>query len=148
MKRGLQRVLRIRALLEDLARLELESRSAEKRRLEMRAALQRSLSAAARSNALAVLSEAGTADDWMTGYADAEIFGWRGGKLRALAAARKPAVEKARNEFLERRLERRQVQALLTQAAEAEETERTRREQKRLDDWFQSRIARRRRGKK
>ena len=135
MKHPLRRVLRVRALLEELSKLELERQSGELHRLEKSAAGQRAGSRAARGDALRRLA-AGEAE-WMLEIADAEILAWKSGRLRSQAESRRPEVEAARAEMLERRLERRQVETLVTEAASAEAVEENRREQKRIDDWFQ-----------
>jgi flagellar export protein FliJ len=144
MKHPLERVLRLRALLEELSHRELERRATALRRLETAGERQRGLARAARGAGLRRLTE-GEAE-WLLEIADAEILTWKGGKLRSLAESRRPEVEAARAAMLERRLERRQVETLVTEAAEAEETAEARREQKRIDDWFQSQVARRKPG--
>ena len=52
-------------------------------------------------------------------------------------AARQPRVDAAQAAWLDRRLERRQVEILLAAAAQADEHTRTRREQRDVDDWVQ-----------
>ncbi len=140
MKHPLHRVLRLRSLLEDLSQLELEQRGAEVRRLEAAAEQEQTKARAARRDGLQRLT-AGEME-WMLEVADAEILAWKGARLRSLAESRRPEVEAARAALLERRLERRQVEALLTEAAEAEAMHEARREQQGVDDWFQSRTAR------
>lgn len=143
MRPGLERVLRIRALLEELSRLELEKKAGEMLRLEKGAErlLRRSLEV--RADACEALSGEAAADRWLTDIADAEILTWNSRRLRALAEARQPAVEQARQVLLARRLERRQVATLLESAAEAEKRQQGRREQNRLDEWFRIRAGRR-----
>lgn len=140
MRHPLHRVLRLRSLLEDLSQLELEQRGAEVRRLEAAAEQEQTKARAARRDGLQRLT-AGQME-WMLDVADAEILAWKGARLRSLAESRRPEVETARAALLERRLERRQVEALLTEAAEAEAMDEARREQQGVDDWFQSRTAR------
>jgi flagellar export protein FliJ len=145
MKRPLDRLLRIRQLLENLSHLELERRTMEVRHLEQGAERQRRLALAARLGALAQL-EAGSAGDksaWLVCVADAEILRWKRARLAACAAARRPAMEAARAALLARRLERRQVETLAASAAAAREREQRRREQRHVDDWFQSRSRKR-----
>jgi hypothetical protein len=148
--RNLQRILRVRRLLEDLAHLELEKKTAEMRRLETAAAGQRSLALAARTDAMQILEgrKDSATPDWLMGIADAEILAWKGGRLAALARARRPDIEAARAELLGRRLDRRQLESLAAEAAQAELQTEVRREQKQADDWFQSRVARAGRGQK
>jgi hypothetical protein len=148
--RNLQRILRVRRLLEDLAHLELEKKTAEVRRLEQAAAGQRSLALAVRAEGLQILEEQkdSATPEWLMGIADAEILAWKGGRLAALARGRRPDIEAARAELLGRRLDRRQLETLAAEAAEAERQTEVRREQKQADDWFQSRAAHAGRGQK
>ena len=143
MKRSLDRLLRIRALLEELSQLELAKRTGEMLRIEKSAERLQRLAVAIRVDACTELTSGEATDRWLTDIADGEILGWNSGRLRALARARQPAVEEARQEMMARRLERRQVECLLASAAEAEKEEQGRRDQKRLDEWFQNRSAER-----
>lgn len=149
MRRNLERVLRIRALFEELSQLELETRTAELRQLESAAERQRRLSLAARLEAHQLLPAAGNAkaEAWLTGIADAELLAKKSNRLNAAAQKKKPVAEAAREVFLARRLERRQAETLVTAAAEAENKEQLRRDQKQVDDWFQSRAARRKKNR-
>jgi len=136
MKRKLDRVLRIRQLLEDLAQMDFARQAAELRSLEVAAAGQRRRALAAQAEAWNVLGSEGTRG-WLTGIADAEILAWKGGRLAALAALRRPEREAARGLLLARRLDRRQVEILAAAAARTEQQQQIRREQKAVDDWFQ-----------
>ena len=144
MKHSLDRVLRIRKLLEDLSRLELEKRAAAKRQLEKGAERQRQLALRARAEALKIAGGCAGEGAWLLGIADADLLAWKGGRLRALAEAGRPAVEAARAEMLARRLDRRQTETLIAAAAAAEDKASQRRAQRQVDDWFQSRRGRRR----
>lgn len=140
MKRGLKRVLRVRALLEELSREELRKRAEERNRLLDAAERQKGSRLAARGEALRRL--AGGDQGWLVEMADADLLGRQRGKLLAAADERRPAVEAAREAMLARRVERRQVETLLSEAAASEEEERSRREQKHADEGFQRRRAR------
>ena len=140
MKRALKRVLAVRALLEERAQLNLEQRNGEMRRLEMAADRERSEARSVRGAALRQLT-AGVAD-WLLEIADAEMLAWKSARLREGAEARRPEVEAARTALLDRRVERRQVETLVSEAAAAEARDEARREQGRIDDWYQSRAAR------
>jgi hypothetical protein len=144
MRRPLDRLLRIRRMIENLALLELETRNAEARQLEQGAELQRRLALAVRSEALVLLERenADMAPEWLLGVADAEILSWKRARLAAQARARRPAIESARREMLARRMERRQVESLAAAAAAALEKKQIRRDQNQVDDWFRSRAAR------
>jgi flagellar export protein FliJ len=139
MKHPLGRVLRLRALMEELSQLEHERRSGEVRQLEMAAEGERARSRAARGDAVGRLT-AGEVE-WLLGFSDADLLAGKSGKLRLLAESKRPEAEAARSALRERRMERRQVETLVTEAAAEEATEAARREQKRIDDWFQSRAA-------
>jgi hypothetical protein len=146
-KHKLDRVLRIRELLEELAHFDLERKTTEARALEAGAEQQRRLALALREEAFEALGlrAADVTQPWLMSIADADIHAWKRDKLAGQAEARKPAMEAARAEFLARRLDRRQVEMLVAGDVKAEEKERVRREQKQVDDWFQSgRGARRR----
>jgi hypothetical protein len=145
-KHKLDRVLRIRGLLEDVAHFDLEKKTADVRALDGGAARQRQLAMVLRGEAFEALGTqaAGATLPWLMGIADADIHAWKRDKLAAQAQARRPGMETGRAEFLARRLDRRQVEMLVADALKVEEKERVRREQKLVDDWFQSRRAARR----
>lgn len=137
MKHPLRRVLELRALIEERSQQELERRGAEIRRLVKAAAVDRAAARAARADALRCLASGGA--EWQVERADAEILAGRSAQLGSLAAARQPAAEAARAALLERRMERRQVETLMSEATAEAAREEARLEQKRVDDWFQSR---------
>jgi hypothetical protein len=140
MKRKLDRILRIRELVEDLSRLDLEGKAAELRNLKMRAESQRRLALETRAAAVRILTDTDStkSQPWQMRIADAKIFDWKDAKLQALARAEQSVIDKAREELLERRRERLQVEILHTNAVHEDEKSRIRREQNRTDDWFQS----------
>lgn len=144
MKRQLDRVLRIRQMLENLSRLELERRTVEVRQLERGAERQRRLALAARSGALAWLeaAEARGTPEWLVGTADADLLRWKRARLGGWAASRRTEMEAVRRELLARQLERRQAETLAAAEQRAREKNTRRREQNLVDDWFQSRAAR------
>jgi len=146
MKKPLARLLRVRELVEDLSRREFESRSAEKRALEAAASRQRALGSALRNEAVDDLAQPWNAGHktWRMKMADAEVAGWKRGKLDALAEAAQPEIDRAHGELMARRVERRQLEILHAAAVQAEERERVRQDQNRTDDWFQSRTRHRR----
>lgn len=141
MKHRLSRVLHIRTFFEELAQLELEQKNVELRRLEKAAEQQRRMALAVRMDVLHVLAGNSEPGSWLTGIADGEIVKWKSVKLDALAVVSRLNAERARGLLLECRLRRRQLETLLTTAAQRELQEQTRREQTRIDDWFHSRAA-------
>jgi hypothetical protein len=145
MKRQLNRILRIRELIEDLSRIDFEGKAAEVRHLELSAERQRRLALDMRAAALRILTakEPVEREAWLMEIADAEIFGWKEAKLEALAETRRPIVDGAREELLDRRRDRLQVEILHTDAVREDEKCQIHREQNRTDDWFQSQSERR-----
>jgi len=144
--RNFEQVLRVRGLMEDLARAELETRAALVRQLEEAAAQQRAEALTMRREGWDELAnrepgqrDLGQQSAWLLGLADAEIMEGKSERLRLKAAAEKPAVDKAREALLERRRERLQMETLVETAKRTEEQERVRREQQQVDDWFQGR---------
>lgn len=135
MRKSLLRVLQVRRLLEESAGRDLQIKTAELRRLEAAAEGQRSLAAEARSSAL---RQAPEPDSWL-GMTDAEIFTWRRQRFEAMAHRAGDEVAALHEFRMARRTERQQAEALLRDAERELNRERGRREQQRLDDWFQSR---------
>jgi flagellar biosynthesis chaperone FliJ len=144
MRTSLDRILRIRQLQEETIQLEFQTLASEIHRLESAAAGQRQLGRKTHQAALLSLirsewDERPTeSSNWLMAMGDAAIFQQRCERLGALAETRQPAAEEARQQLLTRRVERRQIEAVMAIAAAAEQKSRTRREQKHLDDWFQT----------
>ncbi len=134
MKKSLSRVLDIRRLLEDLASLDLQTQAAALHRLENAAEEHRRLAVEARSEAIGKMLDGAAADFWLD-MADAEIFSLK--RERMVAAAHKTSDEVAalRELRMMRRIERKQAEALISEAERADEQKRKRREQQLLDDW-------------
>ncbi len=149
MKRPLRRLLRIRELVEDVARVQLEKKAAEMRALTLAAEQQQEMARSTLTLALEELSDGrrpGT-ESWCLQIADAALARSREARLEALADAAKPGIEQAGAELLERRVERRQVEILHEAERQAEEQRQIRQDQSRTDDWFQSRPASRKLGR-
>jgi hypothetical protein len=140
MKQKLNRVLRVRTILEDVSRLDYERKNADLSHLKHAAAEQRQLERITRADVLRMLAEGeSSAESWLLKIADAEMMGWKEARIEALAESRAAEVGEAREELQARRIEKRQLEALLSATARAEQREQARREQNRTDDWFQSR---------
>lgn len=139
MKGRLDRILQIRALLEEAAQAEFAAATAELRRLENQAGEQRQRARGARAEAVQrLLTSEAEEPNWELGMADAELFGWKAGRLLGVAASRGPALEAARMRLLDRRRQRLQMEALIASAAHRESTRQARREQRQLDEWSQA----------
>lgn len=140
MKRGLQNILRIRMLQEDLAIQVLQGQTAEFRRFEQAAGRRQEMALAIRTGALDHLRlEGGGPIEWQLDWRDAEIVADQRHKLAVLAQRSAEAASLAQQSLAERSRERRQAETLVASAQRAAETERLRREQRHLDDWFQTR---------
>jgi len=137
MKRGLERVLRVRRLEEELAHLAFATQQAEVQRLQEASRQQHELARSVRASAWSRLEEETTAE-WLLDVADADLFAWRGEQLAACADRRRRESEAARAALLAKRLERWQLELLEASAERAAEQEAIRREQKSADDWFQN----------
>jgi flagellar biosynthesis chaperone FliJ len=139
--RALRRLLQVRHLEEEQARLALESAASELHRLE---------------NALATTGQRGLlgrklfADSTQTG----DLFDRVAGLEESSAAARTATIlaaaaetvhtqaEDAREEYLSVRIERRQAETLIQEAEEQEGAAAARRAQQDLDEWYRPRARR------
>jgi hypothetical protein len=142
--KSLRRVLRVRELLEERRRIELESAAAELRKLEEESEGEE---IRARRGREASFSSIGGAEGggWQT--ADDRRLAAEGswvsavGRRAELEAGRpecEARVQAAREEFLAGRRERMEVETLLDRTAALRSADLDRREQHRLDDWFQA----------
>jgi hypothetical protein len=176
MAQALRRILRIRQLAEEQARLEVEQAAQLARRAaaacEQQLALehrQRSTLAQSwtlRTNIGAQGNEKGesgsttlpaeTTDEkgWLMEEAVLEFFGWKRMRLEQLREAELRRMEPMIELYTERRRELRQTEQLLEQQAAVEAMERDRRAQAATDEWFlqrklmlQQRLRRREQGK-
>ncbi len=145
MKSPLQRVLGIRTLLEDMARLDFETRNAQLLLLGKATTEQRRVALQARAEAFRGLEprEGESEKHWLVTLADAAILRGKENRLAALARAAAVASTEAGEALAARRIERRQLEAVVASAAHVAEKKRLRRDQDRTDDWFQGRRSRR-----
>ena len=145
----LGRLLKIRRLLEDSSRAELERRVVFAARIER--AGQRDKAAILRSRELAlaaIIDEDNSvqeqADRRTLEWSDAEKAAARRQQLRTMADAAENRVVEAQVAFLSRRTERRQLECVLDAELERQKREQERRAQRLLDDWFSSKQVRQR----
>jgi len=136
--RALRRLLRIRELEEEQSRLALESTLGELNRLQnaMRATIERE-----RQGRRLVEASARTGElpDRLAGIEESHATDRLFAVLEPRIAAREEEVMARRQEFLIKRVERRQAETLI-EAAEAEEALTAgRRGQQALDNWYASR---------
>jgi hypothetical protein len=155
----LERVLRVRALLEETSRMELEKRVKVLERLENAMASERRSLQESREALFRVLTDVPSADaslmdealqrgeERIFAEAAGEVARWREQRLMPLVVGEGRKMAGAREEFLERRKERRQVETVLDAVTAREGVERLRREQRDLDAWFSQRQAQGARGR-
>jgi flagellar export protein FliJ len=134
-KRVLQRLLRIRELQEEQSRVELEAAVGHRNRVADELVETKSRQAQGRSAFVA-----GISDRDRTGRAAGMIEMEQARKEQPRIATRLEAanakVERQRNEFLEHRTARRQVETLVSAEQAALREEAARRAQQTLDDWY------------
>ncbi len=140
MQHPLQRLLRLRSLVEETSRMELESRAALAARIQQRRARELETVRENRAYVIASISEDGEVGEQAErrgeGWSAAEGAARRERQLAPLSEAADRRVAEVRDEFIERRKERRQVESILDEAKERVRIEQERRAQRSLDDWF------------
>ena len=138
MANPLLRLLRLRSLLEDASRMDVERRVALAARIDGAQERERKTIRGSREQVLRKISEDAHEQaqhrtaEWM----NVESAIWREQQLQQLAQAAQRRVVESREEFLERRKERQQVQSVLEQQRERLRVEQERRVQREIDDWF------------
>ena len=156
MPSSLKRVLRIRGMQEEQARMELEAEAARLRGLERlvaeagceaRASRERWFAAVKEETAGGTGGDAG--DDPVGGSEDSgrmaeeaswELAVWRRERAGAQRPEQEVRVARSREEYLGGRRERLQVEALVEAAEVVERREGDHRDQRALDDWYRSRL--------
>ena len=137
--RSLRRLLRIRCLEEEQGRLAVESALGELRHLEnaFSTAVERD-----RRGRLLVGSSAYTGElpDRLAGLEESRAAGRRVRALAPRIADAELDVEALREEFLLKRVERRQAETLIRETEARDAVEAGRRDQQALDDWFGNRL--------
>lgn len=136
MPKTLRRILRLRELSEETGRTALEAGMRELARVERVQAAFRDRGRASREAAFEA-ALAGDAEARVLAEVHWELAEWRRRGLEPLRQERERQADQLRQAFLELRCERRQVELLAEARAAAFEREETRREQQRLDEWFQ-----------
>lgn len=158
MSRTLDRLLHLRALLEEVSRAELERRLRNQSRIEEAQRREQSISLQLRQKSLALLlagGETAPVDDGNQdrnrggngqqrdqrdrrafAESDRQASDQRRDRLVGIAADGSVQVEKAQREFLTRRGETRTLESLIRNQKAQREWEQNRRDQQQLDDWF------------
>lgn len=146
---SLGRLLKIRRLLEDSSRAELERRVVFAARIERARERDKAAILRSREQALAAIIDEDNsvqeqADRRTLEWSDAENAAARRQQLRTMADAAENRVIEAQVAFLSRRTERRQLESVLDAELERQKREQERRAQRLLDDWFSSKQVRQR----
>ena len=138
MSRQLERLLRVRRLMEEMSRAEFAARRMEQAELERRRDAARERSVALRNEARAVLTggQETVAGVWQRLLADSEQSCGQVERWAQAARQARERVEGAERKYLEERRSRLQAEILVRERAAAERVERERREQREIDDWF------------
>ncbi len=139
--RALRRLLRVRALEEEQARLELEAAMGDLRRLEYARAAATERDRRGR-RLIEASAETGEAADRLAGIEETRAAERFTQALMPRIAGREQDVASLREEYLERRVERRQAATLIEEDEARDGRDRDRRSQQALDDWFRNRLHR------
>lgn len=139
--RALRRLLRIRSLQEEQSRLALESSLGELHRLEH--ALTATVERERRGRSLIQVSaQTGELADRLAGLEETRSASLHAATLGLRIDRMGEEVTDRREEFLLKRVERRQAETLIQETEAREAIEDGRRGQQTLDDWYSSRLYR------
>jgi hypothetical protein len=139
--RGLRRLLRIRDLEEEQCRLALESATGSLHRLQH--ALEATVERGRRGRRLLEASvHSGELPDRLAGLEEMRAAARHGAALTPRIADAELDVAALREEFLSKRVERRQAETLIKETEARDAIEAVRRSQQNLDDWFGNRMHR------
>jgi hypothetical protein len=132
---SLRRLFRLRSLLEEVSRVDLEARLQELTRMESIHASMQESRGAMRQRRFAGIVESRN-DDWR----EAQVLdAWLAKEKEMLEAALYKNAREAEDfkaEYFERRKERRQVESIIKAGVHEAAVERGRQDQRQLDDWF------------
>jgi hypothetical protein len=135
--KSLRRLLAVRALAEEQRRAALEAALGAERRLE--AALEQAGVRNRRGRRLVEESaRSGQTTDRLAGVEETRGAESQAAALEGLIEAAREQTAQQRQSYLDKRIERRQAETLLEEAAARERLEQERRAQQSLDDWGQS----------
>jgi hypothetical protein len=140
--RALRRLLRIRELEEEQNRLALESALGELNRLEY--ALEATIERGRQGRRLVLASaQSGQVMDRIAGFEETRSAGSHEKALAPRIHSKQMEVATRRQEFLLKRIERRQAETLIEESEAQDALEADRRGQQSLDDWYGSQSYRR-----
>jgi flagellar biosynthesis chaperone FliJ len=139
--RALRRLLRIRELQEEQSRLALESALAELHRLEHALAATFERKRRGRSLVLSGI-QTGQLMDRLAGFEETRSASLHAAALGPIIDGMGDEVTNRREEFLVKRVERRQAETLIQETEVQDAIDAGRRGQQTLDDWYSSRLYR------
>ena len=139
--RAMRRLLRVREMEEELSRAALKKALDELRRLGDALNRARERERGGR-RLVAASTETGEIVDRIAGLEETCAAGRQVAALAPRIADSKLAVNARRGEYLAKRIERRQVEALIRKAEANEASESGRREQREADNWFLNKAGR------
>jgi len=135
MNHSLSRLLRLRVLLEDVSRVELEARLQELTQIESALVQSKNIGSAMRQQKFSSIAQSQIAD-WLEAQAVGDWVTRELGMLEKMSGNKRAEVIDAQAGYLLRRKERRQVESVMEARRSARAIEQSRREQRALDDWF------------
>jgi len=135
--RTLKRLHAIRSAEEQQCRTTLDAAVSDLRSLERMLARVKQRRGCARS-LIAASIRSGVAEDRMAALEEASLFDRLARALAGKIAAAEQRLSQARNQFMAKRVERRQVETLLEAARVQAGIEASRKNQSALDEWFRS----------
>ena len=139
--RTLKRLLRVRELEEEQRRLVLESASSALRRLENTLAVAQERG---RQGSRLVTSSAGSGElsDRLAGMEEVKTSERFSKALTPRIQHQEAVVTECREEFMEKRIERRQAETLIEESQAQHDLEAGRRSQQAMDDWYSNKLYR------
>ena len=134
MKHPLDRILRLRSLLEEISRIELEARLQEVTRIEGGLkSMQQNHRHMQQLRHEAIVQADG---NWQEAHVMGEWLAGEALSLEPVLEWKEAEAEVAKAFYLERRKEHRQIESVIEAEVALATIERSRREQQELDDWF------------
>ena len=135
---SLRRLLHIRTLEEEQRRIALDAALAELHRLENALTAMRARERSGREH-VALASRSGDPCDRIAGIVECESARRGAQRIEARIPEAAFRASSARDEYLQKRVERRQVETVIEEARAAQDDEAARRGQQNTDEWFSTR---------
>ena len=136
--RAMRRLMQVRALEEELRQAALESAVGDLRRMELALVASEERERNGRQQVTASV-RTGELVDRIAGLEETRAALRHGAALKPRIAEAELEVARRRQEFLAKRIERRQVETLIQKTEAEDAVDAGRRAQRELDDWFLSR---------